>query len=280
MNQLNVNQLNLKNFNINWFLQNGISIVLNILGAIAIVIIGFWIIKKLVKFTRKRLDSTGFTVSLKKVLGDIISVFLKILVTLIALSTVGVQTASIIALIGGLAVGIGLALQGSFSNFAGGLLILLFKPFKVGDFIESLDKSGTVEEISLLQTTLLTPDMRTVILPNGNVFNNPIINFAKFGVRRVEIQIGIGYEDDFDKAKEVLTKVLENEPLIIQDRKFTIELNDFGDSSINLAMYAYTETKNFLQARWNINRSTKIALDKNGFNIPFPQRDLHIIAKN
>ena len=279
MDQANISQLNLKNFNFNWFLQNGITVVLNILGAIAIIIIGFWIIKKIVKFTRKRLTHTGFSVSLKQVLGDIISVFLKTLVVLVALSTVGVQTASIIALIGGLAVGIGLALQGSFSNFAGGLLILLFKPFKVGDFIESLDKAGTVEEISLLQTILLTPDMRTVILPNGNVFNSPIINFAKFGVRRVEIQIGIDYSDDFDNAKEVLNQVLKDEPLIIQDRNFTIEINEFGDSSIHLAMYAYTEAKNFLQARWNVNRATKIALDKNGFNIPFPQRDIHMISK-
>lgn len=279
MDQLNLPQLNFKNFNFNWFLQNGITILLNILGAITIIIIGFWIIKKIVKFIRKRLTHTGFNISLKQVLGDIISVILKMLVILVALSTVGVQTASVIALIGGLAVGIGLALQGSFSNFAGGLLILLFKPFKVGDFIESLEKVGTVEEISLLQTTLLTPDMRMVILPNGNVFNSPIINFGKYGVRRVEIQIGIGYEDDFDSAKEVLNQVLKDEPLILQDRKFTIELNEFGESSINLAMYAYTETQNYLQAKWNVNRATKIALDKNGFNIPFPQRDVHMISK-
>lgn len=255
-----------------------ISYGLNFIGAIIIIVIGFWLSSRLSKIISRRILNSGFTVSMKKFLQSLISVLFKILVILVAMSTVGFEVTAFIAVLGGLAVGVGMALQGSLSNLAGGILILLFKPFKVGDFVESIDKAGTVEEISILQTILLTPDMRTIILPNGSVFNNPIINFSKHGIRRVEIAIGIGYDDDFDKAKEVLLQVLKDEPLMLDDKGYTLEINEFGDNSINLAMYGYTETKNYLSAKWKLNSATKKALDSNGFNIPYPQRDLHIIS--
>lgn len=255
-----------------------ISYGLNFIGAIIIIVIGFWLSSRLSKIISSRILNSGFTVSMKKFLQSLISILFKILVILVAMSTVGFEVTAFIAVLGGLAVGVGMALQGSLSNLAGGILILLFKPFKVGDFVESIDKAGTVEEISILQTILLTPDMRTIILPNGSVFNNPIINFSKHGIRRVEIAIGIGYDDDFDKAKEVLLQVLKDEPLMLDDKGYTLEINEFGDNSINLAMYGYTETKNYLSAKWKLNSATKKALDSNGFNIPYPQRDLHIIS--
>lgn len=272
-------------FNIqNWNWENlstlAVDYGLKIIGAILIMVIGFWLASRISKIIGKAIDHSEMTVSMRKFIQSMISIAFKVLVILVAMSTVGFEVTAFVALLGGLAVGIGMALQGSLSNLAGGILILLFKPFKVGDFIESLDKSGTVEEISVLQTILLTPDMRTVILPNGAVFNDPIINYSKFGVRRVEIKVGIGYGDDFDKAKEVLLEVFRNEPLMLDDREYTLEIDEFGDSSINLAMYGFTKTENFLQARWNLNRATKKALDANGFNIPFPQRDLHLIMDN
>lgn len=270
--------LNLSNWSLEKVYDLAISYGLNLMGAILIIIIGFWLSSKLSKIISKRLLNSGFTVSMKKFLQSLISILFKILVILVAMSTVGFEVTAFIAVLGGLAVGVGMALQGSLSNLAGGILILLFKPFKVGDFIESIDKTGTVEEISILQTVLLTPDMRTIILPNGSVFNNPIINFSKHGIRRVEIAIGIGYEDDFDKAKETLLQVLKNEPLMIDEKGYTLEINEFGDNSVNLAMYGYTKTENYLTAKWKLNNATKKALDANGFNIPFPQRDLHIIS--
>lgn len=277
---MNLDQLNLKNMDSAWIFEKVTSYGMKILTAILIVIIGFWLVTKAAKLIRKSLEKTNLTISLQRVFSDIISVMLKVLVVLIAMNTAGMQITSLVALLGGLAVGVGMALQGSLANFAGGLLVLTFRPYRVGDFIESLDKSGTVEEISLLQTILLTPDMRTVILPNGSVFNNPIINFSKYGVRRVEIGIGIGYDDDFDEAKKILTQVFENEPLMIDEKGYVLEIDEFGDNSVNLAMYGYTKTENYLKAKWNLNRAVKKTLDQNGFNIPYPQRDVHIISKS
>lgn len=274
---MDLKQLNLSKMNMEWLLQKATTYGVKLITAVIIITVGFWLTSKLTTLIRKSLNTTHFTLSLRKVLADIASVLLKVLVVLIAMNTAGIEITSIVALLGGLAVGIGMALQGSLANFAGGLLILLFKPYRIGDFIESLDKAGTVEEISLLQTILLTPDMRTVILPNGSVFNNPIVNFSKYGVRRVEIGIGISYSDDFDEVKEVLTQVFKSEPLMLDEKGYILEIDEFGDNSVNLAMYGYTKTENYLQAKWNLNRATKKALDAHGFSIPFPQRDIHVI---
>ena len=257
-----------------------ISYGLKFLGAVIIILVGFWLAQKISKIISKSIAKSDMTISMQKFIAGISVTVFRVLVVLVAMSTVGFEVTAFVALLGGLAVGIGLALQGSLANLAGGILILLFKPFTVGDYIESLTKSGTVVEITVLQTVLLSPDMRTVILPNGSVFNNPIINFSRHGVRRVEIKVGIGYEDDFDKAKEILMEVLKAEPLILKDRDFIIEIQEFGDSSINLAMFAYTRTEDFLKAGWSLNRATKMALDANGFSIPYPQRDLHIISQS
>lgn len=278
--QINTEAFNLKNLSVDNLADMAITYGLKAIGAILIIIVGFWLAGKLSKLIGKSFEKTDMTISMRKFIQSLISIAFKILVILVAMSTVGFEVTAFVALLGGLAVGVGLALQGSLANLAGGILILLFKPFKVGDYIESIDKAGTVEEISVLQTILLTPDMRTVILPNGSVFNNPIINFSRFGVRRVEVKVGIGYDDDFDKAKEVLMQVFKNEPLMLNDRDYIVEIQEFGDSSINLAMYGYTKTENYLKAGWNLNRSVKKALDENGFNIPYPQRDLHIINAN
>lgn len=278
--QINTEAFNLKNLSVDNLADMAITYGLKAIGAILIIIVGFWLAGKLSKLIGKSIEKTDMTISMRKFIQSLISIAFKILVILVAMSTVGFEVTAFVALLGGLAVGVGLALQGSLANLAGGILILLFKPFKVGDYIESIDKTGTVEEISVLQTILLTPDMRTVILPNGSVFNNPIVNFSRFGVRRVEVKVGIGYDDDFDKAKEVLMQVFKNEPLMLNDRDYIVEIQEFGDSSINLAMYGYTKTENYLKAGWNLNRSVKKALDENGFNIPYPQRDLHIINTN
>lgn len=278
--QINTEAFNLKNLSVDNLADMAITYGLKAIGAILIIIVGFWLAGKLSNLIGKSIEKTDMTISMRKFIQSLISIAFKILVILVAMSTVGFEVTAFVALLGGLAVGVGLALQGSLANLAGGILILLFKPFKVGDYIESIDKAGTVEEISVLQTILLTPDMRTVILPNGSVFNNPIINFSRFGVRRVEVKVGIGYDDDFDKAKEVLMQVFKNEPLMLNDRDYIVEIQEFGDSSINLAMYGYTKTENYLKAGWNLNRSVKKALDENGFNIPYPQRDLHIINAN
>lgn len=268
----------LKNWSLEHITENALDYGLKALSAIFIIAIGFWLANKLAELVNKSLNKSGMTISMRKFLTDLFKIMFKVLVILVAISTAGFKTTGILAVLGGLAVGVGMALQGSLSNLAGGILILLFKPFKVGDTIKALDKIGTVEEISVLQTILLTPDMRTVILPNGSVFNNAIENYSTYGIRRVEVGIGIGYDDDFNKAKEVLMEVFKNEPLMLDDKGYVLEINEFGDNSVNLAMYGYTRTSDYLQAKWNLNKAAKEALDANGINIPYPQRDLHIVS--
>lgn len=276
---MDLDQLSLDRININWIAEKFTTYGMKILTAILIVLVGFWVASKITKFVRYEMGKTNLTISLKKVVGDIVSVLLKILVVLIAMNTAGMEITSLVALLGGLAVGVGLALQGSLANFAGGIMVLSFKPYKVGDFIKSQGESGYVKEISLLQTKLVTFDKRTVILPNGSTFNNPIINYSTDEIRRVEIGIGIGYEDDFNTAQKLLLQVLQDEPLILNDHDHVVEINEFGDNSVNLSMFAYAKTEDYKRARWNVNRATKKTLDENGFNIPYPQRDVHMISK-
>lgn len=269
---------NLSNWDINQLTQLIVIYTLKFVGAVLIIIVGFWLASRLARLLGSKLKLTGMSISLQHFLQSLLSFGFKILVILVALSTVGFEITAFVALLGGFAVGIGMALQGSLSNFAGGILILMFKPFKVGDFVEALGKSGTVEEITVLNTVLRMPDLRTVILPNGAVFNDAIINFSNFGVRRVEIKIGIGYEDDFEKAQAVLMQVLRDEPLLLNDRPLVVEIDSFGESSVDLMMFGFAETSNFLRAKWNLNAATKKALDTHGFNIPYPQRDLHLVS--
>lgn len=275
---MNLNELTLKNLTSDWFLHKLMEYGMKILIGILIIIVGFWISSKISKIIGRYLQGTHLTNSVKQIIIGLASILLKILVVLVAMNTVGIEITSFVAILGGLAVGVGMALQGSLSNLAGGILILAFRPYREGEVVEALGKLGTVQEITLMQTILLTPDMRTIILPNGNVFNNPIINYSKEGIRRLELELGISYSDDFDEVKEVLTEIFRQEPLLLHDRGYTLEINAFADNSVNLAMYCFVAAENYLQAKWNLHRATKKAMDNNHFSIPFPQREVRVVS--
>lgn len=267
-------------FNVNDLVSNLITYGVKIIIGILIIIIGFWISSRLSRLIKNKLSLSSMSISLKSFVGDLVGVLVKILVILIAMNTVGIETTSFVALLGGIAVGVGMALQGSLANFAGGLLILIFKPFKVGDVINVMGGNlGTVLEITILQTILETFDSKIIILPNGSVFGNPIVNYSKTESRRLEIVVGIGYDDDFDKAKELVLEVLKKEPLVIHQKDYVVEIDNFGDSSVNLAIYVFVKLSDYNHAKWSLNREIKLAFDKNGINIPYPQRDIHIISK-
>ena len=190
----------------------------------------------------------------------------------------GVDAASIVALLGSAGVAIGLAVQGSLSNLAGGVLILLLKPFKVGDYIVegSSGKEGTVKEIQIFYTKLLTYDNQTIILPNGNLANNTIVNVTAAESRRCDVKVSVAYSADIRKAKEVLTKVLSEDPDTIKEREHFVFVDELADSGINLCVRCWFKNEDFWQGKWRITEQCKYALDKAGIEIPFPQMDVHM----
>ncbi len=280
VDQEQLQKLDLKSWDLETIIDSLIDFGIKFLVALLIISIGFWVANRITRLLTRPLSRTDMTVAMQKFLKSMLNVVLKTLVILVAMSTVGFQITALVAVLGGMAIGLGMALQGSLANFAGGLLIIFFKPFQLGDYIESVDgKNGTVEDISVLQTTLLTPDMRTVVLPNGSVFNNPITNYSTYGIRRVDINIGISYDADFEKAHEVLLNVFKKEPLMLDDKGYVAEIDEFGESSVKLAVYGYTKTEDYLQAKWNLNKAVQKALNDNDIKIPYLQADIHIVSK-
>lgn len=251
-----------------WFLDELIR--LGIKSAIAILIVagGFWLANRLKKIIRNRMIKREVDASIREFVLPIIDVLFKLLVILTAISTVGIKVTSFAAIMAGLAAGIGLSLQGSLSNFAGGLLIILFKPFKVGDYISALDKGGTVESISILYTTLITPDHVVITLPNSTLLNNPVTNYSIKDTRRLVIKLAIAYTDDLDKAQRALREMLQQEPMILKDQEIVVEVLDFADSTINLAVWGFVKRDEYWTAYYKLYKKTKETLDKNNIKSP------------
>ena len=192
-------------------------------------------------------------------------------------SSLGVDAASIIALLGSASVAIGLAVQGSLSNFAGGVLLLILKPFAPGDYIrDGAGNEGTVESIDVFYTHLITPDHKSIVLPNGALANGTITNFTKCPTRRLDISVGISYKDDIKRAKEVLTKLLRADPAVLRDEDVLVFVDTLGDSSVILNLRCWTLQSDYWTAKWRLTEETKYALDEAGINIPYPQIDVHV----
>jgi small conductance mechanosensitive channel len=199
-----------------------------------------------------------------------------IFVVIAALGQLGIQTASFVAIVGAAGLAIGLALQGSLANFAAGVLILIFRPFEVGDFVEVAGVSGAVQNIQIFTTELHTPDNKKVIVPNGGVISGNITNYSANNTRRVDLVFGIGYSEDIDVAKTLLQTVLAAEPKVLQDPAPTIGVVELADSSVNLVCRPWVNTADYWDVYFNVTEAVKKALDAGGISIPFPQRDLHL----
>ena len=246
-----------------------------VVGAILVRILGLWIIRILgrgvdIIFSRSKLE-----VSLKTFLHSLISMALKILLAISVLGMLGIEMTSFIAILGAAGLAFGMAMSGTLQNFAGGVMILIFKPIKVGDLIESQGYTGVVKEIQIFVTILLTPDHKTVILPNGAVANNEITNYATEGTIRVDLEFGIGYGESIDKAKVVLSKVMKDHPLVLESPESFVGVSGLGDSSVNLAVRPYAKPKNYWEVYFDIYEQGKKALDAAAIEIPFPQRVVH-----
>lgn len=248
---------------------------LNIIFGLLLLIVGLKVSTIIAKKSEKALLAKNIDASLGHFLGSLISWFLKIAVVISAIKTMGFATTSFIAVLGSAGLAVGLALQGSLSNFAGGVLILLLKPFKVGDFIMAQGESGTVEAITTFSTTLLTGDNKRIILPNGSLANSKVTNVNANSTRRVDFVFGIGYDDDLKKAKMILEEHFKNDPRVLKDQKILVVLGELADSSVNINARAWTQTSDYWSFYWETLETIKEKFDKEGISIPFPQRDVH-----
>lgn len=248
-----------------------------LLFAILTLVIGLWIVKIIVNAVKKGLDRSNTDETLKGFLASIISVLLKIMVYITALGMLGVEMTSFIAILAAAGLAVGMALSGTLQNFAGGVMILLFKPFKKGDFIDAQGYTGTVNEIQIFMTILKTPDNKTVMIPNGPLSSDSLTNFSTEPTRRVDWTVGIGYGDDVDKAYQVIERLLAGDDRILEDPKPFIAVKELADSSVNFTVRAWVNASDYWGVFFRMNEEVYKTFDKEGLNIPYPQSDVHII---
>ena len=258
----------------NLLITKGSEIGWSLVSAILTLTVGFWLANRIRKIVEKRMIARDVDLSIRTFLIPIINIVLKVIIVIFVVDRLGLNASGFIAAIGGVGLAVGLALQGSLSNFAAGILIIIFKPFKVGDYIVSQGLEGTVESISILNTKLATAKGQVITLPNGNLFNNPITNYSVKEFRRLDVNIGISYDDDFEEAQKVILEVLRKEELVEKDQNMTVEILEFADSSVNLAVRCMIKNENYWTAYWRLHRNIKYALDKNNISIPYPHTEM------
>ncbi len=252
---------------------------LQVVGAIAVFVVGrivAGLVRRIVRGAMERRNAAPILVSF---VSQMTYVLLMVFVILAALSQLGVRMTSAIAMVGAAGLAVGLALQGSLANFAAGILLVIFRPFKAGHFIEAAGVSGTVEDLGLFTTQVVTPDNRTVIIPNGQVTGGNIVNYSAKGTRRVDLVVGISYEADIARAKAAILDVLSKDERVLQEPATFIGVLELADSSVNLAVRPWTTAENYWGVYFDTLEAVKNRLDAEGIGIPFPQRDVHLFRE-
>jgi len=248
---------------------------IKILGAILIWIVGSWVIKKVKKLLIKAMDKFDYDESLEIFISNLIVGALKVLLVVVILGNLGVETTSFAAILAAAGLAIGLALQGSLSNFAGGVLIMIFKPYKMGDFIEAQGEMGTVKKIEIFTTKLNSPDNKEIIIPNGTISNGNITNYSTESTRRVDITMGVSYDADIKQTKDLLMKILTDHPKVLKNPEPSIFLGELADSSVNYKVRPWVQAEDYWDVYFEVMETCKIELDKAGIEIPYPQMDIH-----
>ena len=249
---------------------------LNILFAILIFIIGKYLVGVITRLVKKLMEKAHVDKILVNFIGSIIKTVLLLFVVIAALDQLGVNTTSLIALIGAAGLAIGLALQGSLQNLASGVMLIVFRPFRDGDFVEAGGTMGVVEEIGIFTTKMRTGDNKEVIVPNGQIFGGIIINYSKRDTRRVDMVFGIGYGDDIRKAKGVIEGIISADERILKDPAPLIAVGELADSSVNFNVRPWVKSGDYWGVYFDLNEKIKMAFDENGISIPFPQMDVHL----
>lgn len=247
--------------------------------AILTLLIGLWIISGITKLIKISMERSKVDPTLIPFMSSLVSWVLKVLLFISVASMIGIATTSFIAVLGAAGLAIGLALQGSLANFAGGVLVMIFKPYKVGDLIESQGHLGVVKEVQIFNTILIAPQSKQVIIPNGAASNGSIVNYTVEGKIRVDLTVGVSYDADIDKTKAVLMEVLTANDKVMQDPAPFVGVLEMADSSVNFAVRPHCDPKDYWDVFFSVNEAVKKALDKNAISIPFPQRDVHLIQQ-
>ncbi|MEN8255021.1 MAG: mechanosensitive ion channel domain-containing protein [Verrucomicrobiota bacterium] len=257
-------------------MEMGVTYGTKILGALIILIIGMWLAKMIKKLVVKVMQKKELDPTLISFLAALVHMALKVFVIVAALGKLDIQTASFVAVLGAAGLAVGLALQGSLANFASGVLMIIFKPFALGDFVEAGGSMGSVVAIDIFTTVLNSPDNKKIIIPNAQVMGGNITNFNANGTRRVDLVAGIGYGDDIDKAKAVLEGILAADERILKDPAPTVAVVEMADSSVNLVVRPWCTGADYWGVYFDTNEAIKKRFDEEGISIPFPQRDVHL----
>ncbi len=250
---------------------------LKVLGALAVLLIGRMVAGGVRKFTRRFLERAGVDETIAPFLSGLVYALVLVFVLLAVLGLFGIPTTSIIAVLGAASLAVGLAMQGTLANFASGVMLLLFRPFQVDDFIEVAGQTGTVETIGVFATTLNTVDNVQITIPNGKVYGESIKNYSANETRRIDLVAGVAYDDDLQVAKDTLMGILEADDRVLDDPPPTVAVSELGDSSVNFVVRPWCRAEDYWELRFDLTRKIKEALEDAGCSIPFPQQDMHVI---
>lgn len=246
--------------------------------ALLILVLGIWVSRLIKRVLRRGMEKRSLDPTLVSFLSSLLYYILVVAVVISAISKLGIETTSFIAVLGAAGLAVGLALQGSLSNFASGVLLVIFRPFKVGDFVEAGGMTGSVDEIGMLMTRMHTPDNKSILIPNTQIMGGHIVNFSAHDMRRLDLVFGISYRDSIETAKRVLTEIVDADSRCLKDPAPTIGVIELGDNSVNLVCRPWVNSADYWPLRFDLMERVKERFDAEGISIPFPQRELHIIG--
>jgi len=255
-----------------WVMEAGVKVLL----ALVLLVVGLWVIRRVVALVATALERGPADITLTRFFTNITSIGLKALLFISVISTLGVATTSFVAALGAAGLAVGLALQGSLSNFAGGVLILLFRPFRIGDYIEGQGVGGTVRDIQIFHTHLTTSDNKRIVVPNGPLANDNITNFSIEPTRRVDFIFGISYDDDLHEAKTLLEQMFSADARVLSDPELMVVVSNLGSSSVDLTVRAWVKKDDYWPLKFELTEQVKLAFDAQGISFPYPQTDVHL----
>lgn len=259
----------------NW-VEAIIPFLTNLGLALVIYMIGFWLVGRIVMIINKAMNLRKFDEALQHFLLAIIGTVLKFVVVLAAIDVLGIPTTSLLAVLGAAGLAVGLALKDSLSNFASGVMLIVFKPFTVGNFVEAGGTAGIVEKITVFNTIFRSPDNKEIIVPNSQIYGGTIVNVTAKPTRRIDMVFGIGYDDDMKKARQIMLDVINADERVLKDPEVVVAVDELGDSSVNFVVRPWVKTEDYWLVKWDVTEKIKEAFDVNGISIPYPQQDVHM----